>query len=87
MQENKSFEDENEDELENKSIGNGSVNSQEDFKKKYFTPHSNHIKIGIIGTTNVGKSALFNCFLNRDISPVENGIFTTIGKRILRFFA
>ena len=41
---------------------------------------SNHLKIGIIGTANVGKSSLFNMLVRneRRLSPSENCLFQTI---------
>ena len=43
---------------------------------------SQHIKIGIIGTTNVGKTTLYNALVNESSSArkalVENSLFTTI---------
>jgi GTPase SAR1 family protein len=40
---------------------------------------SNHLKLGIIGTANVGKSSLFNMLVRdeRRISPSENCLFRT----------
>lgn len=41
---------------------------------------SNHVKIGIIGSSNVGKSTLFNSFVrNPDkFSSMESCLFTTL---------
>lgn len=41
---------------------------------------SNHLKLGIIGTANVGKSSLFNVLMRDDcrVSPSENCLFRTI---------
>ena len=41
---------------------------------------SNHLKLGIIGTANVGKSTLFNLLVHneRRASPSENCLFQTI---------
>jgi GTPase SAR1 family protein len=40
---------------------------------------SNHLKLGIIGTANVGKSSLFNVLVRdeRRVSPSENCLFRT----------
>ena len=48
---------------------------------------SNHIKLGIVGTANVGKSALFNVLVRNEnkISPVENTLFRTIDPYIGTF--
>jgi small GTP-binding protein len=48
---------------------------------------SNHLKIGIVGTTNVGKSTLFNCLSKAKVitSPVENELFTTVDPYITIF--
>jgi len=48
---------------------------------------SNHIKIGIIGTANVGKSSLFNILVDRPDrkSPSENCLFRTIDPYIATF--
>lgn len=41
---------------------------------------SNHIKLGIIGTTNVGKSSLFNAFVKNPskFAPIDHCLFCTI---------
>eukprot|EP01032_Pedospumella_encystans_P009083 gene9083-10725_t len=49
--------------------------------------HSNHLKLGIIGTANVGKSSLFNVLVDRENrkSPSENCLFRTIDPYIASF--
>lgn len=49
---------------------------------------SNHVKIGIIGTANVGKSSLFNVIARHSskVSPSENALFTTIDPFFAAFF-
>jgi ribosome-binding ATPase YchF (GTP1/OBG family) len=51
-----------------------------DLKRVYLDDLSNHIKIGIIGATNVGKSTLFNILIKQpeNESLVDNSLFTTI---------
>jgi septin family protein len=51
------------------------------------SPQSNHIKLGIIGTTNVGKSSLFNMITRTQdkISPSENSLFRTTHPYIATF--
>lgn len=48
---------------------------------------SNHIKLGIIGTANVGKSSLFNAITGRtaQCSPTDNCLFRTIDPYIASF--
>jgi len=63
---------------ENKTVKRQNLSSE---------PISNHLKVGIIGTTNVGKSTLFNCLSRAKVitSPVENELFTTIDPYITTF--
>jgi ribosome biogenesis GTPase A len=52
-----------------------------ELKRVYLDPSlSNHLKIGIVGGTNVGKSSLFNVLIRqpRLHSLVDNSLFTTI---------
>lgn len=53
-------------------------------RRKLMYPLSNHIKIGIIGTTNVGKSTLFNIFSksNGRRAEVDDCLFCTIDPSI-----
>ena len=46
-------------------------------KRRFIGTNSTHIKLAFIGNTNVGKSSLFNAFIDEDLSPVEDSIFTT----------
>ena len=48
---------------------------------------SNHIKLGIVGTANVGKSSLFNAITGRteQCSPSENCLFRTTDPYIASF--
>lgn len=66
-----------EDQQENTSHVTASSSSQ---KRIFIDNLSNHIKIGIIGTVNVGKSTLFNCLTqsSKFQSLVDNALFTTI---------
>jgi GTP-binding protein len=65
--------DEDEDEVDNDSIfGNN------DRIKEYDPEDENHIKIAIIGRTNVGKSSLLNALLNKERSVVSSVAGTTI---------
>jgi len=65
--------DEDEDEVDNDSIfGNN------DRIKEYDPEDENHIKIAIIGRTNVGKSSLLNALLNEERSVVSSVAGTTI---------
>ena len=65
--------DEDEDEVDDDSIfGNN------DRIKEYDPEDENHIKIAIIGRTNVGKSSLLNALLNEERSVVSSVAGTTI---------
>ncbi len=46
-------------------------------KRRFIGTNSTHIKLAFIGNTNVGKSSLFNLFIDQELSPVEDSIFTT----------
>lgn len=63
------------------------VISNEIAHRPYFEDLSNHIKIGILGTTNVGKSSLFNILSRspRIHSHVANALFTTIDPFVATF--
>eukprot|EP01031_Cornospumella_fuschlensis_P052913 gene52913-64642_t len=48
--------------------------------KNLLLPLSQNVKMGIVGSPNIGKSALFNCIV-RNLqcqSIVENALFTTV---------
>lgn len=53
----------------------------------YLDEISNHLKLALIGTVNVGKSSLFNamCRSKKSHSIVENALFTTIDPIIATF--
>ncbi len=66
----------------------GSIASSAEIQHRpYFEDLSNHLKIGIIGPTNVGKSSLFNLLTRSQTvySMVENALFTTIDPFIATF--
>ena len=48
-------------------------------KRKHINPLSNHLKFGVIGMVNVGKSSLFNVISQSQSSDTENALFSTIG--------
>jgi len=50
-------------------------------------PHSNHVKLGIVGMPNAGKSKLFNAFIrNPDkFSPSDSYLFCTIDPYVESF--
>lgn len=56
-------------------------------RRPYLDDISNHLKIALIGTTNVGKSSLFNamCRSKNSHSPVDNALFATIDPVITTF--
>ncbi len=55
-----------------------------ELKRIYLDTLSNHLKIGIIGPSNVGKSCLYNILtkLPDNESAVDNSLFTTIDPSI-----
>lgn len=55
--------------------------------RPYFEDLSNHLKIGIIGPTNVGKSSLFNILTRSPTtySMVDNALFTTVDPFVATF--
>lgn len=55
-----------------------------ELKRIYLDQLSNHLKIGIIGATNVGKSCLYNVLtkLPDNEAAVDNSLFTTIDPSI-----
>lgn len=55
--------------------------------RPYFDDLSNHLKIGIIGPTNVGKSSLFNILTRSPTtySMVDNALFTTVDPFVATF--
>ena len=50
------------------------------YRDVYIENITNHIKVGIIGSTNIGKSTLFNVLsrASSNIALCENSLFTTI---------
>ena len=65
---------------DDESIERASIQSVKNLKRRYINPLSNHLKLGIIGTVNVGKSSLFNALANKNVSTVENSLFSTLGE-------
>lgn len=51
-------------------------------ERKVSPPNAKLLKIGIFGPTNVGKSALLNRLVNRNVSAVSNKCFTTTEPKI-----
>lgn len=73
--------DNNDEEEEEESYQTRVLTSQppaETVKIKHINPISNHLKIGIIGMVNVGKSNLFNIIGQSKHADVDNFLFSTL---------
>lgn len=69
-----------------KSIDSYSISSVS--TKTILGSYSNHIKLGIIGMPNIGKSKLYNLFIKDEIyqhSPCDNYLFCTIDPYMATF--
>lgn len=84
------------EEAASKDVGGGDEEEEEDVyasiakeieesKKVRFGQVSQHLKIGIIGASNVGKSSLFNIMGGTTKSFVENNLFTTLDPVVVTF--
>lgn len=64
-------------------------NTKVDTKRRHIGKLSNHIKIGLIGMPNSGKTSLYNALLppNRRTALVGDYLFTTIDNNICAFEA
>jgi len=73
-------------EYDEESIAQESLQSvSKSARQRFVNNISNHLKLGIIGMPNVGKSSLFNALANTSVSTADNSLFSTIDPCIATF--